>query len=176
MGVRLPIVGAASAVGVLAFGIGPAASAAGPVSKAASSSSGAMSCKASVTTEIPAGATRAVSGAQSGKQWGPVHCRQPLGIGVQKNAFTIPDSGDMVGTFRAYFAAGTVYGKFVLSPEAIVLSTSLQEFTSFTYSGKMNIKSGSGAWSGAKGTGTATCKSADGLHFKCTEKLTLTKP
>jgi len=162
------------AAGVLAVWIVPASGAAKPVPPGAT----LVKCKALITTEIPGGQTQELPGAASGKQWGLAHCAKPLGIGVQKNAFAVDqNSGEMKGSFRAYLATGTIFGKFKMVPQEGSLSNPglSATFASVSYMGTIKVVSGTGAWAGANGTGTTTCNASDGLHFTCINKLILTK-
>jgi hypothetical protein len=168
---RIAIVGTASAAGGLALAFVPLADARSTPPKPPPGST-VVRCRESVTTQIPADSSQELPSASSGEQWGQIHCRSPIGVGVAKDAFTVRTAnGKMLGKFRAYFPTGTVFGRFALVPD----EGSLQSFTTANYSGRVRIVSGSGAWSGVAGKGTDTCQSPDGLHYQCVLKLALSK-
>ncbi len=132
----------------------------------------AVTCSSSVTTQIPDGATEVLPPVSQGTQYGTVRCGK-LGPGVEADAFTVPDSGDVHAQFAQYFAAGSIHGNFVLTPdEGPPLTTTT--FQSATYTGTFTVSGGTGVYARIKGKGTLTCSSPDTLHLSCTEKGTLT--
>lgn len=134
-----------------------------------------VTCAVFVTTQVPSDQTLVLPSPAQGQQWGSIQCGKKLGWGAQKQDFSSPDTGDTSGRFTSYMGAGTFHGKFSLTQQEGTLTTSSQ-FASANYMGKLKITGGSGAFKGAKGTGTTTCATQDGLHFTCKEKVTLTNP
>jgi hypothetical protein len=76
-------------------------------------------------------------------------------------------------SFQLYFLTGTLDGKYVLTPQEGNFSPTT--FTETDYLGTLTITGGTGAYKGAKGTGTMTCTTPDGIHTTCTDKLKLKK-
>ena len=169
---RKYIIGAASAAGVLACAISPAA---GTAKSHISSTPKLIKCTASLTLQIPASLDTVLPGQTPGKELGPVHCAKGMGSGFEQFSYKIPVSGDQVGTFRAVLNHGTIKGKFDLTPLESSLgggpAYSPSTFGATTFVGPLKRLSGTGVWASVKGAGTASCKSQDGLHFKCVEKL-----
>lgn len=134
-----------------------------------------MNCKMSLAT-VPAQDSNVVDQpAAHGSQYGPFHCGQPLlfGGGVAADSFTVPDSGDTVGTFTQYFKSGTVKARFDLTPqEADFSSTS---FEGQSWQGTVKVLRGTGLYKGirSKKPGTMTCTSEDSVHLSCSEKIKL---
>jgi hypothetical protein len=131
-----------------------------------------VSCTVSVTSQVPAGETVVLPSASQGQQWGSIECGKKLGSGVEHSVFKSPDTGDVSGTFKAYFTSGLLRGKYALTQQEGTLSTS---FTSASYTGTVIVTGGTGAFNGARGKGTISCASPDGLHFTCNEKLSFKK-
>lgn len=132
----------------------------------------AVTCSSSVTTQIPDGATAVIPPVSQGTQYGTVRCGK-LGPGLEADAFTVPDSGNVQGQFAQYFAAGSVHGKFDLTPqEGPPLTTTT--FQGATYTGTFTVSGGTGIYARITGKGTLTCSSPDTLHLSCTERGTLT--
>jgi hypothetical protein len=155
-------VGAASIVGGLT--LAPAAG--------ASSNPNLVRCTGKLATEIPAGQTEVIPPNQ-GKQFGAVQCGKGIGAGLQKNSFKLHSStGNLTGSFTAYFKNGTIKGKFKLTPqEGSLGNLNAPTFGAAGYAGTVNGLSGTGAFASATGTGTMTITSTDGIHFKLVEKL-----
>lgn len=134
----------------------------------------AVKCKSAVTAQIPSGATALIPPISQGTQYGGVRCGTPFGSGVQRDSLTLLDSGDVKGSYTLYLGAGTVHGKYDLTPgEGPPLSTAT--FQTVTYTGKLNVVGGTGGFTGAKGKGKLTCSSPDGLHLSCADKLRLSQ-
>lgn len=166
---RTYLVGTALTAGSLAAGvaIAPAASTK-PKPKPV-----AVVCATSVTTQIPPGDTQVVPPVTQGTDYGSVKCGGKLfGRGVQVDRFTVPDSGDTVGSYAQYFGTGSIHGKFDLTPDEAPTTTATT-FQATTYTGTVTVGGGTGAYVGAKGTGTAKCQSPDGVHTSCTVRLKL---
>jgi hypothetical protein len=169
------IVGAASAVAVIALAITPAAGVAKP--KQPKLGKNLVSCVAKVSIAVPPGAAsqgQVFPDQTPAQQWGSVHCGKGIGAGLEELSYKIPVSGDEVGSFVAYFTGGTIRGKFDLAPQTGTLlaggSTGLFGYSEFA--GPLKRMSATGALaSAASGTGLASCVAEDGVHFKCQEKL-----
>jgi hypothetical protein len=135
-----------------------------------------LKCKNSLTTELLADSNTVNQPASQGNQYGPVHCpTKGFGGGIIGDSFTVPDSGDTVGTYTQYFSAGSIHGKFDLSPEEAG-PISNANFESQSWSGTITIAGGTGIYNGItakKGSGTMTCTSPDSVHLSCTEKIKL---
>ncbi len=170
---RICIFGAAFAVGPLAVAavVAPAANAQGHKKKPMF-----VSCALTATTQVPWGSTQVLPASSPGSQWGSTQCDKRIGGGFQRNTFTISTTtGNMAGTWASYFRVGVLHGTFLLTPGEGTLGTNPSSFGGGTFTGTEKITGGLGAYKGAKGKGTLTCASPDGLHFKCHEQLDLTK-
>jgi hypothetical protein len=141
-----------------------------------------LRCKISMSTQPPAGSNSVDQAAPQGAQYGPSHCpRKGFGSGVIADSFTVPDTGDTVGTYVQYFHAGTIMGKFDLTPEP---STGISDssFQSQTWTGTVKVTGGTGVYKGItgikgkKGLGVFNCASVDSVHLKCNEKVKVTLP
>lgn len=172
---RISTVGAASAAAVLAFAIAPAAGVA--KSKKSKSKANLVSCVAKVAVEAPTSATaqdQVFPDQTPGTQWGTIHCGKGVGSGLEELSYTIPVSGDEVGSFVAYFKGATIRGKFDLVSEegSLFGNGTTASFGYAAFAGPIKHISGTGSLASAKSTGAlATCTSQDGVHFKCQEKL-----
>jgi hypothetical protein len=132
----------------------------------------AVVCTTDVGIMIAPGDTAVVPPAAEGSEYGSASCGK-LGKGVQSDAFTVPDSGDSLATYTMYFPTGTIRGAYDLVPqEGSFMGTNFTEVDSL---GTLTVTGGTGVFQGAKGTGTMTCKTLDGIHTSCTDKLKLTK-
>jgi hypothetical protein len=132
-----------------------------------------VTCKTSTGISISQGAAAVTPPVAKGVEYGPARCGKGLGNGVQTLAFKVPDSGNRVGEFQTYFATGSLRGKFKLIPQSGSFSPT--SFNETDYRGTMTIIGGTGAFNGAKGTAKMLCKSLDGIHTTCTNRLTLTQ-
>ena len=138
-----------------------------------------LHCSASLTTTPPPGSATVDQPASQGSQYGPTHCpTKSFGGGIMEDSFTVPDSGDTVGTYKQYFNAGTIKGEFDLTPnEGAPISGTT--FTSETWTGTITVTGGTGAYKGIKGTktpGVINCSSDDSVHLSCTEKVKVKMP
>lgn len=138
-----------------------------------------LKCKISMATSPPSGSNTVPQPSSQGSQYGPIHCPTTgFGGGVVSDSFTVPDSGDTVGTYTQYFHAGTVTGSFDLTPtEAPPISSS--DFDSQSWTGTLKVTGGTGIYKGIKGkkgTGVLNCTSPDSVHLTCTEKVKVTLP
>jgi hypothetical protein len=163
---RICVVGAALSAGSLALGV-VSASAAAPASVTK------VTCKTSTGISVSQGDTAVTPPVAKGIEYGPARCGKGLGNGVQTVVFNVPDSGDRVGQFQTYFATGTLRGKFTLIPQPGSFSDT--SFNETDYEGTMTITGGTGGFTGAKGTAKMVCKSIDGIHTTCTNRLKLTQ-
>jgi hypothetical protein len=145
------------------------ASVAGTAVAASSKSSGKykVSCSVSTTIAVASGQTDVLPPVAQGSEYGPLTCGK-LGSGVQKDAFTVPLSGDTVAKYTMYFGAGTIHGTYDISPQSSSLN-----FLASTWMGTLKVLGGTGAYKAVTGTGTMKCGSQDGIHVSCTDKLKL---
>jgi hypothetical protein len=151
----------------LAVGVGIAGAAAPATTK--------LTCHMSLTITPPAGSNAVAQPALQGWQYGQVHCgRAAIGSGVMADSFTVPDTGNTVGTFTQYFKAGTVRGSFDIAP-AESGPISVQSFESQSWLGTVRVTGGTGVYSAIKGKrGVMSCSSPDSVHLTCTEKIRVT--
>ncbi|HUE25576.1 MAG TPA: hypothetical protein VMP89_02295 [Solirubrobacteraceae bacterium] len=136
-----------------------------------------LNCSVSLTTEPPDGSNSVAQPASQGNMYGPIHCStKGFGGGVESAPFTVPDSGDTVGTYTAYYKAGTISGAFDWTPET---QSDLSGFESQTWQGTVTVTGGTGVYKGIKGkntTGVENCTSPDSVHMTCTEKIKVIMP
>lgn len=151
----------------LAVGVGIAVAVAPAATK--------LTCHMSLTTAAPAGSNAVAQPATQGWQYGAVHCgRAAIGGGVMADSFTVPDTGNTVGTFTQYFRAGTVHGSFNIAPLESGPIT-VQSFESQDWLGVLKVTGGTGVYSAIKGKrGVFACSSPDSVHLTCTEKIRVT--
>lgn len=161
-------------VASLAVGVGMAAGASPKGSGNSAIKPITLHCGVSMTTTPPAGSNVVDQPASQGDQYGPVHCRtKGFGAGMISDSFTVPDSGDTVGTYTQFFHAGTITGSFDLTPQESGEPSSTN-FTSQSWIGTITVTGGTGLYKGIvgkKGTGVLNCTSADSVHVTCTEKV-----
>jgi hypothetical protein len=136
-------------------------------------------CSSAPITVPPPGQASSPQPASSGQQYGTVSCSTTgFGNGVMSDAFTVPDSGDLTGTFTQYFSTGTVSGTFDVSPtESQPIGS--DTFTAQSYSGTAAVTSGTGAFAGTKGKdnkGTMACDTQDSVHYTCTQNIMIVIP
>lgn len=170
---RICLVGIAVAAVPLAVGISGATAATKTATKPTTKPI-VVKCHMTLGTVPPAGSPAVDQPPSQGAQYGTVHCAgTSFGWGVEKDAFKVPDSGDTVGNYIQYFGAGSIRGKFVLTPDqnGDVSST---DFTSESWTGTVTVTAGTGSLAKASGkAGVIKCKSGDSVHVTCTEKLKL---
>jgi hypothetical protein len=162
-----------TAIAAVPFAVGISAAAAAPKSTAPKPV--VLKCHISLGT-LPAPGSAVVDQPPArGAQYGTVHCAGALfGWGVEKSTFKVPDSGDSVGSYAQYFGAGSIRGKFDLAPLEAPGDLSSTSFQSESWTGKVTVVSGTGAFAKATGKkGILRCASGDTVHLTCTEKLTL---
>jgi hypothetical protein len=177
---RICIVGAMLSVASLAFGGGAAAAAkhvakhgAKPKSSAGFKPVAKSTCKTDMGITVAVGDSNVTPPVAQGVEFGSARCGKVFGKGVQRDAFLVPDSGENKASYVLYFPTGTIHGKYVLTPqEGDFTPTS---FTETDYLGTLTITGGTGTYEGAKGVGTMTCKTLDGIHTTCTDKLKLAR-
>ena len=165
---RICLVGAALSLCPLAFVAGPAVAATGHRSKHNSAAAKAVTCAAKTSIMIASGDTQVLPPAQQGGEYGIVRCAKMLGSGVQADTFTVPASGDTIAKFAMYFGTGMVKGTYDLTPQSTGLN-----FLETDWTGTMKILGGTGAYKGVTGAGKMVCKSMDGIHTTCTDRLKL---
>ncbi len=166
---RICLVGATLSAIPMAFGVSAATAASHKTGKVKPKGT-PVTCKSATTVEIAQGDTQVTPPVSQGSEYGSVSCSKLFGKGVQSDQFNVPDSGDTAGKFTWYFHAGTVRGKYDLTPQEGSLN-----FLSTDYLGTITVTGGTGTFAGAKGVGTMTCSSADGIHMGCTDKLHIAK-
>ena len=127
-------------------------------------------CKTDVGIMVAAGDNAVTPPVASGHEYGTAVCGKALGHGVQSDTFNVPDTGDTLATSTMYLPQGTIRGKYDLTPQEGSFN-----FLETDYLGTLTVKGGSGLFQGAKGTGTMACKTLDGIHTSCTDKLKLTQ-
>jgi hypothetical protein len=161
------LVGTAIAAAPFVVGIGVASAAGG-------SSAVTLKCHISVSAVPPPGSNTVDQPPSQGFQYGTVHCGS-AGAGVEAASFKVPDTGDTVGNYTQYFGAGSVHGKFDLTPSEGSGDLSSTSFTSESWVGTVTVTGGTGSWAKAAGKkGVLKCTSGDSVHLTCTEKLKLT--
>jgi hypothetical protein len=160
---RICLVGAALSVCPLAFVAGTATAA-----SSTSKSSQRVLCSTKTSVMVANGEMSVQPPASQGDEYGTASCGKLLGSGVQRDSFTVPASGDTIARFELYFPTGTVHGTYDLTPQAGSFN-----FLETDWTGKMKVLGGTGAYKGATGTGTMACKTLDGVHTTCTDRLKL---
>ena len=127
----------------------------------------------------PASGQDAVLPADSGDHYGRITCPHGFGGGVIHDSFRVPDSGDTVAKYVAYFNRGTFSGTFDLTPGG-GQELSDTSFQSESWTGTMTVRGGSGIYRGIalakSGKGKLTCTSPDTVHLKCRETISLVLP
>jgi hypothetical protein len=168
----LTVVMAASlAVGVgMAFAANPKKASGKTTTKATT-----LHCSVSLTTEPPAGSNAVAQPSSQGNMYGPIHCStKGFGGGVESAPFTVPDSGDTVGKYTAYFKTGSITGSFDWTPQE---QSDLSNFGGQAWQGTMTVTGGTGLFKGIvgkKGSGVENCTSPDSVHVTCTAKIKFT--
>jgi hypothetical protein len=164
---RICFVAAALSVTPLAFGVATATAAktktAKPKVKVVR-----VACATNVGVMVAPGDTGVTPPVQQGDEYGTASCGKLLGQGIQKDAFTVPDTGDTLANYTVYFRTGAIYGKYDLTPQEGSAS-----FLQTDYLGTITVTGGTGAYQGIKGSGTMTCQTLDGIHTTCTDNLKL---
>ncbi len=151
------LAGAIAVVGVLAVGV-PAVGAAAS-SAATSSGAAKTTCTYKIYNQTPT--------KLSGFSFGYVSCPQPFGPGVQSATYTATvntktGAATNNGTFKNWFDAGTLYGTYSLRGQ-------YTSATAATFKGTFTITGGTGAYKGAKATGSLTCSTTNaGATSNCT--------
>ena len=168
-----------SAALLSAGGAGALAASSAPKANTPKAKPVVLRCTMSLATVPPDGSATVDQPASQGAQYGKASCaRKSFGAGVAADSFTVPDTGDTVARYWQYLAAGSIAGKFDLTPaEGAPLSG--QSFTAQSWTGTVTIVSGTGIYrgiKGKKGTGTMTCSSPDSVHLTCHEKIKVFLP
>ncbi len=163
---------AGTAMAVVPFAMGISAATAAPKSTAQAT---VLKCHISLGTVPPPGSPAVDQPPAQGAQYGTIHCGgTSFGWGVQKDTFKVPDTGDTVGSYAQYFGAGSIHGKFDLTPGEGTGNISANSFTSESWVGTVTVTGGTGSLAKAAGKkGVLKCTSGDSVHLTCTEKLTL---
>ena len=160
---------AVTVVGAATLALGAVAAS----SAAAAGSTSVLRCTVKLTVAPPAGSGAVTQPPIGGWQSGPVHCgTKGFGGGVEGSSFTVPDSGDTVGSYTQYFSDGTIRGKFDLVP---ALTSFGANFTLQQWVGKFTVTGGTGAFKAmhSVGKGVIKCSSPDTVHTRCTERVRL---
>lgn len=161
---RICLVGAALSVCSLAFIAGPATAA----SAKSNSPVHTVTCSTKTSISVANGQNDVLPPVSQGQEYGSAHCGGGLGGGVETDSFKVPLSGDTIAKYTIYLNAGTVHGTYDLTPTSGSLN-----FLETTWTGTLKVLGGTGAYKGAAGTGTLACKTLDGIHTTCTDKLKL---
>jgi hypothetical protein len=90
--------------------------------------------------------------------------------------FAIHIAGDMSGRLAQWFAAGSLYGTFKLTPASSSAPPTASSFARASYSGTVTLRGASGALKGTTGRGRMVCTTPDSLHYTSKERLTLSEP
>jgi hypothetical protein len=159
-------------VGAAPLAIGVAAASAAPAAPAKPKPI-VLNCNIQLTAApLPANGGTVDQPPTSGWFYGPVGCpKAGYGAGIEASSFTVPLSGDTIGTFTQYLSAGTIKGAYNLVPQEN-LSSSF--FSSANWVGTLSVTSGTGVYKGIRSkhnAGTLTCSSMDTVHLTCTEKV-----
>ena len=179
---RICLLGTAIAA-VLVLGVATAmaasshASKGGKKSKTPATVTAKVSCTSSLAVQVAPGATDVTADSEQGSWAGTSTC-SPIGRGMVWESYTTADSGDLVGKWQAWFNTGSVFGTFTLTPDDNAPPTTTTSFSQASYTGTFLIKSGTGAYAKATGTGTLKCSTRDSIHFSCKQngKVTLPAP
>jgi len=169
---RISLVGAAIIAALLTTGVAAVAAKTPVTVKKVTTK---VTCTLALTTEVPAGDTVVTPGDPQGTQFGFVHCGKLFGSGVQTDPYAQTSSGDVVGTYRQYFGAGSVHGQYDLAVTQQSAPTTTT-FTAASYAGTVSVTGGSGAYTGVTGKGTLACSTTDSIHTSCTEHVKLKLP
>lgn len=171
---RITTTGVLAALALMTPALGGAAALGKTTHHAAKSKPKAVTvnCSSSLSDQIDSNGVPVTTSAESGSQYGTVHCSKLVAGGVESTSFTTNGSGDLGGTWHAYFNGGTVAGTFDLAQNDGSDSSS-DDFAAVSYTGTVKVTGGTGTEKGLTGTGTETCTSKDSLHLSCSEKLTL---
>ncbi len=136
-----------------------------------------VKCTWALSTVPPAGQANVDQPPSDGDTYGTSDCGTS-GSGVVHTSFTVPDSGDTVGTYTAYYGAGTVSGSFDMSPnESPPISDT--GFYSQTWTGTLKLTTTTGSYLGVKEKkdGVLNCSTADsGVHMTCVARIGLLIP
>jgi len=154
----------------IAAGAGAALVVAAPVAASAASPAARtrVRCQASTAIAVAPGQTGVLAPVVSGVEYGPLRCGAMLGKGIQSDSFTVPVSGNTMARYVLYLRSGTLYGTYELTPEQTGL-----DFYATTWTGRMRVSGGTGAFRGFHGTGVMSCHSGDGIHTVCSDRLSL---
>jgi hypothetical protein len=174
---RISLIVAISVCALLVAGAGMALAAKANSSPSAKASR-VVKCHVYLSTAPGANSAQVDQPPSGGRQYGPAQCpTKGLGSGIEADKFTVPVSGDLVGTYYQYFSTGTIRGKFDLVPqEAPPLSST--SFANESFTGTVSVTGGTGSLKGIKSekAGVMKCTSPDTVHLACTETVKVTTP
>jgi hypothetical protein len=164
---RICLLGAAIA-GILIIGVASALAAAPHAAKSGGtkSSQTKLKCTSSLVLQVAPGATDVTPASETGSDAGPASCT-PFGKGFATLSYGTDAAGDLTGKWQEWFATGSVFGTFDLTPSDNAPPTTSTSFSAQSLSGTFVIKSGTGAYARATGRGTLSCNSQDSVHFSC---------
>jgi hypothetical protein len=176
---RIGFAGVAVAAVSLIVGVGMALAATPSHQKHAKGRPVLLHCTSSPTTVAPQGQPAVDQPNSGGVGYGAVTCpAEGFGSGVTWDRYTIPDSGNMVGTYKQYFTDGEVTGTFDLQPlESPPLTA--DSFYSESFAGTVLVTGGTGVYKGVVSKnhkGTMTCDSPDSVHMTCTQNVKILIP
>jgi hypothetical protein len=173
---RFTRVGLALAAGALtaAIAVVPASAASSSTSKKPKPIKVTAQCTSNVSIVVPAGQQGITPPVNSGHEYGSISCPK-VGSGVISQSLTQDDAGDLTGTYTAYFATGSVHGKYTLTQQP-GLPSSTTGFFSATFLGTSTVAGGTGTYKNITGKGTWNCSTMDGVHTTCTGKLKVVLP
>ena len=175
---RLQAAATAVVAGCVALGAGTAL-AAKTTGKHSTVKPVVVRCNLTLSTTPPAGSASVDQPPSQGSQYGNVSCpAKAFGGGVESDAFTVPDSGDTVGSYVDYFHAGSIHGEFDLTPIETTFDPSVN-FLSESWQGTWTVTGGTGVYKGItekRGTGAISCTSPDTVHLTCSEKIEVNMP
>jgi hypothetical protein len=140
-----------------------------------------LSCVMNLSTVPPEGQANVDQPPSDGDTYGANSCpgNSMFGSGMAHTAFTVPDSGDTVGTYQEYFKTGMVSGSFDITPNE---SPPINQtgFYSQTWTGTIGLEHATGSYTGitaVKNTGVLNCSTEDsGVHMTCTERIKISIP
>jgi hypothetical protein len=174
---RIVLMGAAFA-GLFTAGIAATASAATPATRvtkyATKTVHATATCKLALTTVAPPGSSAVEAGSPAGTNYGTSSCAggKP---GTARQVYTEDSAGDLTGKVQQWFATGTLYGTYTLTPSSSSGPPTTTTFGAASYSGTVTLTGAGGALKRTTGSGKMTCSTTDSVHYSCTESLKLTQ-
>jgi hypothetical protein len=130
-----------------------------------------VTCRWSISQQVPGSDQTNTPGAVSGTQAGGATCGGKLGRGVEADTFATADSGNISGTWQQWFNTGSLYGRYTLAQNELTSPPSTDSFAAASYSGVMTVRNGTGTEARSVGVGTINCATQDAVHFTCVARL-----